>query len=109
MSTDRTSSDVELTPDNLQMVLTNQATVLQPQTQPVAAHFYAIRQGLPPERRDGWKLFLADQCTAQPVSTCGAGTLAFRPAVDDVDEVCFTKLTNSKPIGTLEMYGNTSA
>jgi hypothetical protein len=30
-------------------------------------------------------------------------------AVDDVDELCFTKLTNSKPVGTLEMYGNTSA
>ena len=48
IGTDRPSDAVAYylnTPDNLQMVLTNQATVLQPQPAPVAAHFYATRQG----------------------------------------------------------------
>ncbi|HQL77284.1 MAG TPA: chitobiase/beta-hexosaminidase C-terminal domain-containing protein [Verrucomicrobiota bacterium] len=48
IGTDRPSDAVAYylnTPDNLQMVLTNQPPVLQPQAQPVAAHFYATRLG----------------------------------------------------------------
>jgi hypothetical protein len=51
VGTDRPSDAVAYylnTPDNLQAVLTNQPTVLQPQAQPVAVHFYATRLGYLP-------------------------------------------------------------
>ena len=51
-------------PDNLQAVLTNQPTVLPRQAQPVAVHF-CQQAGLPAERRGDRELFLANQCTAQ--------------------------------------------